>query len=101
MELLYYGTAGAVQTVDNDNISFAVVEGASTVLVEASGSPARNLLKSGIETLFLCHFNFILGLDPEPSGMYFGTRLGASSRCKHFQTQVSVSSSNSNHCIDP
>ena len=60
MKLIFFGTTGAVQTADNTNISFSVIETPAAVLVDASGSPCQNLLKigvsvSGFDTLVLTH----------------------------------------------
>ncbi|MBW1999341.1 MAG: MBL fold metallo-hydrolase, partial [Deltaproteobacteria bacterium] len=46
---IFYGTTGAIQEVDNTNVCFCIIEGDSTVLVEASGTPARYLLKTGVD----------------------------------------------------
>ncbi len=53
MKLIFYGTMGAVPLQENGNVSFAVIADESSVLVDASGSPVRYLMKSGIDPLEL------------------------------------------------
>ena len=53
MNLIFYGTTGAVPTKDDTNVSFAVTEGGSSLLIDASGSPTHSLLSSGINPLDL------------------------------------------------
>ena len=48
MKVIFYGTAGAVQPVDDANVSFCVIGEKGAILVDASGNPAQSLLKSGI-----------------------------------------------------
>jgi len=48
MKVIFYGTAGAVQSAEDVNVSFGVVGEKGSVLVDASGNPAQSLLKSGI-----------------------------------------------------
>jgi len=48
MKVIFYGTAGAVQSAEDVNVSFVVVGEKGSVLVDASGNPAQALLKSGI-----------------------------------------------------
>ncbi len=48
MNVIFFGTAGAVQTIDDANVSFCVIGGKGSILVDASGNPAQSLLKSGI-----------------------------------------------------
>ena len=60
MKLIFFGTAGAVQTADNTNISFAVIEEPASILVDASGSPCQYLLRIGVavsdfDALILTH----------------------------------------------
>jgi len=49
MKLIFLGTTGAVQTADNTNISFAVIQELAAVLVDASGSPCQSLLRIGVD----------------------------------------------------
>jgi ribonuclease Z len=53
MKLIFYGTTGAVPTQENTNVSFAVTEGGSSLLIDASGAPTHSLLRSGINPLDL------------------------------------------------
>lgn len=53
MELIFFGISSAVQTAEHTNVSFVVIEKASTILVEASGNPIHNLLKANIDILNL------------------------------------------------
>ncbi|PIE33700.1 hypothetical protein CSA56_10250 [candidate division KSB3 bacterium] len=53
MKLIFYGTMGAIPTKENSNVSFAVTEGSSSLLIDASGSPTHSLLRSGINPLDL------------------------------------------------
>ena len=67
MKLIFFGTTGAVQTTDNTNISFAVIEEPASILVDASGSPCQYLLRVGVavsdfDALILGLLNFI-GID--------------------------------------
>jgi len=48
MKLIFYGTTGAVPTKDNTNVSFSFIEGETSILVDASGSPAQYLMRAGI-----------------------------------------------------
>jgi ribonuclease Z len=48
MKLIFFGTTGAVQTADNTNVSFAVVEKTAALLVDVSGSPFQSLLSAGV-----------------------------------------------------
>lgn len=53
MKVIFYGTAGAVQTIDDANVSFCVIEEKGSILVDASGNPAQYLLKTGISAAAL------------------------------------------------
>lgn len=60
MKLIFFGTTGAVQTADNTNISFSVIEARAAILVDASGSPCQYLLRIGVavsdfDALILTH----------------------------------------------
>jgi len=60
MKLIFFGTTGAVQTADNTNISFSVIEEQAAILVDASGSPCQYLLRIGVavsdfDALILTH----------------------------------------------
>ena len=60
MKLIFFGTTGAVQTTDNTNISFSVIEEPASILVDASGSPCQYLLRVGVavsdfDVLILTH----------------------------------------------
>ena len=60
MKLIFFGTTGAVQTADNTNISFSVIEETAAILVDASGSPCQYLLRIGVavsdfDALILTH----------------------------------------------
>lgn len=60
MKLIFFGTTGAVQTADNTNISFSVIEERAAILVDASGSPCQYLLRIGLavsdfDALILTH----------------------------------------------
>ena len=60
MKLIFFGTTGAVQTADNTNISFSVIEEQAAILVDASGSPCQHLLRIGVavsdfDALILTH----------------------------------------------
>jgi ribonuclease BN (tRNA processing enzyme) len=60
MKLIFFGTTGAVQTADNTNISFCVIEAPAAILVDASGSPCQYLLRIGVaasdfDALILTH----------------------------------------------
>ncbi len=60
MKLIFFGTTGAVQTADNTNISFSVIEAPAAILVDASGSPCQYLLRIGVavsdfDALILTH----------------------------------------------
>jgi len=46
MKLIFYGTTGALPTIDNTNTSLAVIQGESTVLVDTSGDPFQYLLRT-------------------------------------------------------
>ena len=48
MELIFFGTTGAVQTANNTNVSIAVIHENKAVLVDVSGSPFQSLLRAGI-----------------------------------------------------
>lgn len=53
MKVVFFGTAGAVQSASDDNVCFALQAERCSLLVDASGSPVRNLLKAGIDPLTL------------------------------------------------
>lgn len=53
MRLIFFGTAGAVQSEDNSNISFSIVEDQFSILIDASGNPVQFLKKAGIDPLNL------------------------------------------------
>ena len=60
MKLVFFGTTGAVQTANNTNISFSVLEEQTAILVDASGSPCQYLLRIGVavsdfDALILTH----------------------------------------------
>jgi len=60
MKLIFFGTTGAVQTADNTNLSFTVIDEQASLLVDASGSPCQNLLRIGagvseFDALILTH----------------------------------------------
>ena len=62
MKLVFYGTTGAIQSVDNTNVSFLVIEEGSTILVDTAGNPAQSLLKTGVhasdlDMVILTHFH--------------------------------------------
>lgn len=48
MKVTFYGTAGAVQSADDANVSFCVCTKRGAILVDASGNPVQYLLKTGI-----------------------------------------------------
>jgi len=49
MKLIFFGTAGAVQSKDNTNVSFSVVEKKLLILVDSSGNPVQYLKRAGID----------------------------------------------------
>ncbi|MBW2153355.1 MAG: MBL fold metallo-hydrolase, partial [Deltaproteobacteria bacterium] len=49
MKLVFCGSAGAIQTADNANVSFCIIQRNHSILVDASGNPTQNLLKTGID----------------------------------------------------
>jgi len=53
MRLIFFGTAAAVQTARDGNVCFALASEGSSLLVDASGSPAQNLSRAGIDPLAL------------------------------------------------
>ena len=48
MKLIFFGTAGAIQSANDANISFSVIQGKHSILLDASGNPAQYLLRQGI-----------------------------------------------------
>jgi len=67
MELIFFGTTGAVQTADNTNISFAVIKEQAAILVDASGSPCRYLLRIGVA---LSEFDALILTHAHPDHMH-------------------------------
>jgi ribonuclease Z len=53
MRVVFFGTAGAVQSASDGNVCFALQGQRCSLLVDASGSPVRNLLKAGFDPLSL------------------------------------------------
>lgn len=53
MKLIFHGTTGAVPTKENANVSFSVIAGGCSILVDASGNPVQHLLKAGINPINL------------------------------------------------
>ena len=49
MKLVFLGTSGAVPAAGDGNVSFAVSYGGRVVLVEASGTPAADLARAGLD----------------------------------------------------
>lgn len=49
MKIVFFGTAGAIQTEDNTNVSFSVVEEKFSILVDSSGNPIQYLKRAGID----------------------------------------------------
>jgi ribonuclease Z len=55
MELIFFGTTGAVQTADNTNISFAIIEEQAAILVDASYLLRIGVALSEFDALILTH----------------------------------------------
>jgi ribonuclease Z len=53
MKIIFYGTTGAVPTKENTNVSFSVIAGECSILVDASGNPAHQLMKADINPVNL------------------------------------------------
>jgi len=53
VELCFYGTSGAVPTAGDGNVSFVVTSDHGSLLVDLSGDPVQNLLRSAIDPLSL------------------------------------------------
>lgn len=53
MKVVFFGTAGAVQSASDDNVCFALRAEGCSLLVDASDSPVHNLLKAGFDPLAL------------------------------------------------
>jgi ribonuclease Z len=53
MRLVFFGTSGAVPTGKNGNLSFAVAVEKTSILIDASGNPAQNLIRAGFDPLEL------------------------------------------------
>ena len=53
MDLCFFGTSGAIPTAQDGNLSFAVRSDDTSLLVDLSGNPVQNLLRSGIAPLTL------------------------------------------------
>ncbi len=49
MTVTFFGTAGAVHSAEDGNVSLLVQEGRITVLVDASGAPAQSLRRCGVD----------------------------------------------------
>ena len=49
MKIVFFGTAGAIQSKDNTNVSFSVVEKKLSILVDSSGNPVQYLKREGID----------------------------------------------------
>ena len=49
MKIVFFGTAGAIQSKDNANVSFSVVEKKLSILVDSSGNPVQYLNRVGID----------------------------------------------------
>ncbi len=49
MKIVFFGTAGAIQSKDNTNVSFSVVEKKLSILVDSSGNPVQYLKRAGID----------------------------------------------------
>lgn len=62
MKIIFFGTAGAIQSKDNTNVSFSVVEKKLSILVDSSGNPIQCLKRVSIDptkldVLILTHFH--------------------------------------------
>jgi len=62
MKIVFFGTAGAIQSKDNTNVSFSVVEKKLSILVDSSGNPVQCLKRVSIDptkldVLILTHFH--------------------------------------------
>ena len=60
MELIFFGTTGAITTADNNNVSLAVVHDNHAAMVDTSATPYQSLLRVGIgasklDALILTH----------------------------------------------
>jgi ribonuclease Z len=53
LKIVFFGTAGAVQSASDANVCFVVRSGNYSLLVDASDSPVQNLLKAGLDPLEL------------------------------------------------
>ncbi|MBN2553601.1 MAG: MBL fold metallo-hydrolase [Spirochaetales bacterium] len=53
MKIVFFGTAGAVQSASDGNVRFALRGQGCSLLVDASGSPVHDLLKAGLDPLTL------------------------------------------------
>ena len=53
MKVVFFGTAGAVQSASDGNVCFALKGESCSLLVDASDSPVHNLLKAGLDPLAL------------------------------------------------
>lgn len=53
MKVVFFGTAGAVQSASDGNVCFAIQTQRCSLLVDASDSPVHNLLKAGLDPLAL------------------------------------------------
>jgi ribonuclease Z len=53
LKVVFFGTAGAVQSDSDTNVCFVVYSAGYSLLVDASDSPVRNLLKAGVDPLKL------------------------------------------------
>ena len=62
MKIIFFGTAGAIQSKDNTNVSFSVIEKKLSILVDSSGNPVQCLKRVSIDptkfdVLVLTHFH--------------------------------------------
>lgn len=62
MKIIFFGTAGAIQSKDNTNVSFSVIEKKLSILVDSSGNPVQCLKRVSIDptkldVLILTHFH--------------------------------------------
>jgi ribonuclease Z len=53
LKVVFFGTAGAVQSASDGNVCFAIQGEGCSLLVDASDSPVHNLLKAGLDPLAL------------------------------------------------
>lgn len=49
MKLIFFGTCGGIQTRTNTNVSFLIVDGELSILVDASGNPVHYLERAGVD----------------------------------------------------